>query len=72
MRASSPAFPLRIIFDDGEVRTLETPEELMSEVDSIDSTDPAQRVWIRDDLDRTILLKMSGGEVRVLSVKPEV
>ena len=63
-----PEFPLRIITDDGECETIASPEELMQSVDSLDSTDPANRVWIRDAYDRTVLLRMRGGVVDVLKL----
>ena len=66
--AMTPEFPLRIIFDDGAVEVIETPEELMERVDSIDSADPGNGVWIRDALDRSVLLRISGGYVEVLEV----
>ena len=65
----TPEFPLRIIFDDGEAMDILTPEELMEKVDSIDSTDARNRVWIRDYLDRTVELRMVGGIVEVLRVR---
>jgi hypothetical protein len=60
-----PEFPLRIIFDDGEVEEIESAEELMERVDAIDSTDAANRIWIRDADDRTVMLRMRGGIVEV-------
>jgi hypothetical protein len=62
---ATPEFPLRIIFDDGEVEEIESAEELMERVDAIDSTDPGNRIWIRDAEDRTVLLRMRGGIVEV-------
>jgi hypothetical protein len=59
-----PEFPLRLIFDDGEVAVIESPEELMATIDSIDSDDP--RVWVRDALDRTVRLRMRGGMIERL------
>ena len=63
-----PEFPIRIITDDGECEVLDSPDDLLARVDSIDSTDPASRVWIRDALDRTVLLRLRAGTVEVLSV----
>jgi hypothetical protein len=63
-----PEFPLRIIFDDGAVQEVASAEELLEEIDSIDSTDPGNRIWIRDDRDRTVRLRMRGGIVEVLEV----
>ena len=62
----SPEFPLRIITDDGECEVIASPEELIAAVDSIDSTDPANRVWVRDALDRTVEIRMRGGVIEVL------
>ncbi len=64
----SPEFPIRIIFDDGEVQEIASAEELMEEVDTIDSTDPGNRVWIRDERDRTVRLRMRGGIVEIFEV----
>ena len=33
----TPEFPLRIIFDDGAVQEIASPDELMEEIDTIDS-----------------------------------
>jgi hypothetical protein len=63
----SPEFPIRIICDGSSV-VIETPEALMTEVDSIDSVDPEARVWIRDAMDRTVRLRMRGGEIEVLEL----
>ena len=61
-----PEFPLRLIFDDGEAIVVESPEELMAKIDSIDSAD--SHVWIRDVLDRTVTLRMHGGLIERLDV----
>ena len=45
-----------------------SPEELMAEIDTIDSTDPRNRVWIRDIHDRTVRLRMRGGMVELIEV----
>ena len=63
----SPEFPIRILTDEGGCEVIDSPEELMEKVDSIDSADP--RIWIRDALDRTVRLKMRGGVVEVLSAE---
>jgi hypothetical protein len=62
---ATPDFPLRVIFDDGEVEEIGSAEELMERVETIDSTDPGNRIWIRDVLDRTVLLRMRNGMVEV-------
>ena len=64
----SPEFPLRIIFDDGETVVIASPEELMAEIDTIDSTDARNRVWIRDVNDRTVRLRMRCGMVELIEV----
>ena len=64
----APEFPIRIITDDGECEVIQSPEELLSRVDSLDSTDPAARVWVRDAYDRTVRVRMRGGIVEILSV----
>ena len=61
----SPEFPIRIIFDDGEVQEIASADELMEAVDTIDSTDPGNRIWIRDERDRTVRLRMRGGIVEI-------
>lgn len=65
----SPEFPIRIITDDGECEVIDSPEELIARVDSLDSTDPAFRVWVRDALDRTVRLRMRSGTVEVLTAE---
>ncbi|HEX7706444.1 MAG TPA: hypothetical protein VF701_08310 [Thermoanaerobaculia bacterium] len=64
----APEFPIRIITDDGECEVITSPEELISSIDSVDSTDVGSHVWIRDALDRTVRLRMRGGVVEVLEV----
>lgn len=62
----SPEFPIRVISDDGDCEVIDSPEELIARVDSLDSTDPGNRVWVRDAFDRTVLLRMRGGTVEIL------
>ncbi len=62
---ATPEFPLRVIFDDGEVEEIESAEDLMERVETIDSSDPGNRIWIRDADDRTVLLRMRNGMVEV-------
>jgi len=64
----SPEFPLRIITDDGECEVIASPDELMTRLDSIDSTGPSARVWVRDAYDRTVRIRVRGGIVEVLEV----
>lgn len=62
----APEFPIRIIFDDGGCEVIESPEELMARIDSLDSSDP--RVWVRDALDRTVTIRVRGGIVELLDL----
>jgi hypothetical protein len=62
----APEFPLRIITDDGECEVVDTPEDLMTRVDNLDSTDPSARVWVRDAYDRTVRVRVRAGMVEVL------
>ena len=64
----SPEFPLRIIYDDGECVVVASPEDLLNGIDTLDSSDPASRVWIRDALDRTVRLRVRHGFVEILEV----
>ena len=65
----SPQFPLRVIFDDGQLLELSSPEELLDKVLGIDSTDPKERIWVRDALDRTIRLRIRYGMVELFEVE---
>lgn len=65
---STPQFPLRLIHDDGGTEVVETPEALLEQVDSIDTTLESNRVWVRDDLGRTVRLLMIDGTVHVFEV----
>jgi hypothetical protein len=64
----SPEFPIRVITDDGECDVIDSPEELLERIDSIDSTAADTRVWIRDALDRTVRLRMRSGAVEVFEI----
>ena len=63
----SPEFPIRVITDDGECEVIDSPDELLARIDSLDSTDPVGRVWIRDAFDRTVRLRMRNGIVEELT-----
>lgn len=63
---TAPEFPIRLIFDDGETAVIETAEELIGEIATIDSTDPGNGVWIRDALDRTVRLRIRSGIVELI------
>jgi len=62
-----PEFPIRILFDDGEVVVIESPEEIGDAIDTLDSRDA--RVWVRDALDRDVTLCVRNGYVEVLNVQ---
>ena len=64
----APEFPIRIITDDGQCEVFDTPEDLITRVDSIDSTDPGSRIWVRDAYDRTVRIRMRGGRVEELAI----
>lgn len=64
----TPEFPIRLIFDDGEVVVANSPDELLDLVDTIDTTSAANRVWVRDVLDRTVRLRIRGGFVEEIEV----
>ena len=66
----TPEFPLRILFEDGECLVIASPDDLIQQIDSIDSTDPLGKVWIRDAFDRTVLLRMRGGFIEELRLLP--
>jgi hypothetical protein len=66
-----PEFPLRLIFDDGESVVIETPEELMDRISSIDAGDERSHVWIRDALDRTVRLQMRDGTVLSFAIQQD-
>jgi hypothetical protein len=65
----SPEFPIRVITDDGRCEIIESPDELLTSMDSLDSTDPAHRVWVRDALDRTVRIRVRAGFVEVLTTE---
>lgn len=65
----APEFPIRIITDEGECEIVASPEELIRSVESLDSTDPRNRVWVRDACDRTVLVRMRGGFIEVLRLE---
>jgi len=64
----TPEFPLRILTDDGECEVVATPDDLIRTVESLDSTDPRNRVWVRDAYDRTVQVRVRGGLVEVLEL----
>jgi hypothetical protein len=62
----APEFPIRIITDDGTCEVIDSPEDLMARIDSLDSSDP--RVWVRDAYDRNVTIRVNGGMVEVLAL----
>ena len=62
----APEFPIRIITDEGECEVIDSPEELLVRIDSLDSTDG--KVWVRDALDRTVHVQMRNGTIELLRV----
>ncbi|HET7434020.1 MAG TPA: hypothetical protein VFN10_04820 [Thermoanaerobaculia bacterium] len=64
----SPEFPLRIIHEDGECDVIDSPDELITAIDSIEAGESTSRVWIRDALDRTVRLRMRHGAVEALEL----
>jgi hypothetical protein len=66
-----PEFPIRIITDDGECEVVASPEELLNRVESLDSTDPGNRVWVRDAYDRTVRIRMRAGMIETLDLLPD-
>lgn len=67
---AEPRFPLRIIYDDGQMEIVDSPDDLLEKIDTIDTTVDSGHVWIRDDLGRTVNLRMIGGEVQLIDTKP--
>ena len=61
----TPDFPIRIIFDDGEVQEIADADALMETIDAIDSTNRDNRIWIRDAEDRTVLMRIRSGIVEM-------
>jgi len=59
-----PMFPLRIIYADGQLEIIDSADDLLVKLDTIDTTIDSGHLWIRDDLGRTVNLRMIGGEVQ--------
>jgi hypothetical protein len=70
-RELGPQYPIRILYDDGECEFIDTQDDLFTKLYSIDSTDPQNRIWIRDDDDRTVRIRMHDGRLDVLEVVRE-
>lgn len=71
-KPNEPAFPIRFILEDGEVVEVAHPDDIFDHFQNFDSTDPAQKAWVRDVQDRSVRLRMSGGEVHELVVDEEL
>ena len=63
-----PQFPLRIIYDDGQMEVVDTPDDLVRRVDTLDTTVDNGRLWVRDDMGRTVSIRVVGGEVEHFEV----
>ena len=63
----APEFPIRIITDEGECEVIDSPDDLIQRIESIDSGDP--RVWVRDAEDRNVRLVMRNGIIEVLAIQ---
>lgn len=66
---TEPQFPLRIIYDDGQLEVVDSADDLLRRIDSIDTTLERGHIWVRDDLGRTVTLRMVGGEVQHFEVE---
>jgi hypothetical protein len=67
----SPRFPLRVIFNDGEVIDIAEPEQLLAQFASgVDTEQERDHFWIRDAEDRTVRLQMNDGYVVLMDVVP--
>lgn len=64
----NPVFPLRVIFDDGELETVDSIDDLIGRFVGLDSTDSANGIWIRDALDRTVLIRLDNGSLELLDL----
>ena len=62
----APEFPIRIITDEGECEVIDSPDDLIQRIESIDSGDP--RIWVRDAEDRNVRLVMRNGTVEALEI----
>lgn len=65
----TPAFPIRFILEDGEIIEVAHPDDLFDHFDQFDSTDPDQKVWVRDQQDRNVRLRISDSQVLELEVE---
>lgn len=66
-----PQFPLRIIYDDGQMEIIDSPDDLVRRVDTLDTTIDRSHVWVRDELGRTVNLRVVGGEVQLFETIEE-
>jgi hypothetical protein len=62
----TPEFPIRIITSEGECEVIDSPDDLIQRIESIDSGDG--RTWIRDAADRTVRLVIRNGIVEALEL----
>ncbi|MBI2212363.1 MAG: hypothetical protein HYU52_01845 [Acidobacteria bacterium] len=61
-------FPLRIIYDDGQMEIVDSPDDLVRRIDTIDTTIDRGHVWVRDDTGRTVNVRVVNGEVQHFEV----
>lgn len=66
-----PAFPIRFILDDAEVIEVAHPDDIFDHFQNFDSTDPAQKTWVRDVQDRSVRVRIAGSEVLELRLEDE-
>ena len=70
MAQVAPRFPLRIIYDDGQLELVDTADDLLRRIDSLDTALERGRIWVRDDLGRTVSLRVVGGEIELFEAEP--
>jgi hypothetical protein len=65
---AEPQFPLRIIYDDGQMEVIDSPDDLVRRIDTLDTTIDRSHVWVRDELGRTVNVRVVGGEVQLFEL----
>lgn len=63
-----PQFPLKAIFDDGDVWILETPEEVAQNLEWFDSEDGDTSVVVIDARERPVSVKVEALEIKRLEL----
>lgn len=64
-----PTFPLRIEFDDGDVWTLATSEEVACNLEWFDTEDGDDSARVHDATGKSVRLKVEAFEVLILELK---